>query len=1324
MAKIPLRAYVKEIENLIERGEIEQALSHARNILKTYPKHIDTYRLLGKAYLESQRYSEAADILQRVLSVIPDDFVSQLGMSIIREDEGNLDAAIFHMERAYEVQPFNPAVQDELRRLYGRRDGVEPPRIRLTRGALIRMYARGELYPQAIAEARAALAEDPQRLDLQVLLARLYYLSDQKLEAIEVCSSVLSKLPYCYEANLILAEILPGTSRADDAKKFQQRIYALQPYAAFISPSAQSVDQVPDQAVMLDMDEWDSDDRAVQTPEWTQNLGIEWEEPETDDLPDWLNNLQPGSMEELASDETAPELLSGEESEESTAEDFSDLAAFFDSGEPASSLVTESTGEPLESETPEDQADDLIPDWMKEAGWEKSDRSADEVAAMQLSAEGEQPDDETAAPAEIPDWLQAIAPKGDEAGADEEENLDWLESIVTQGEKPASDIPAINFEEDTPVDPDSLPDWLAGMETDSGSGIEDQPPAGTVEPAGELPEWLAGFETGDGRLPGDEGQPAVSAEEAAGGVPEWLAEIGDMGESAEDQPEVEKLPEMPKLESPAETGEQHEFEGTAAEAPEIPQPTGADLPEWMETFPAQESEPPTVAEETPAWLQAFKPEDEPVNEVPEWLRNLESAGEQQPEVEPSEEQPAAAELEPDELPSETAPVDAVSELTVTVQDGLEVDRDYLNWMNETSPTTGTDQAPPDLQAGEAAGEEAIPDWLSIESGESPAEAQELSVEEAETAGEIDTMGFDLNDPDAAMAWLEALAARQGADEETLITSPEERTAEMPDWLAAAMEQGGAEPEEQPEEPQAVETAFEAETEFSASAEAIEETPQVTAGEAMQVETGEEAVEEPAEAALAVDPHLAETAELHPEKVGLAEPQSDISDASVVAEPVEVEPVSEPDQTFTAGDEEAPEVVEPVEAETAEAMPDFSDPDAALAWLESLAARQGADEETLITPPEERQDTAPEWVLALADSEEGQQEENGEPQPVEEQPTFEPEEEPEMPAGEEEVPFVAEESAAKTEEEPLPDWLSAVIDESQPEEPGLEPAFFQPQTADDVLPTEAPASSFEAEPAAEELPQPEMPEDVDAAFAWLESLAARQGADESTLLTTPDQRTETETPDWLVQQQETEAGPVQEDAAGVDEPVEPELAEETPEEEELAQPETGEPEPGEGDQPPAGFAPAPVGEPEAESTDDSIPDWLKDIEEEVQAETEGYGIAYHADAEMQLPIAEEIASAWAPEGDGESGEEEKPEPDSMEEIQKMLMRGSIEEAIKHYNAMIQKGENLEKCIDDLRNALYRYPVDINIWQALGDAYAQNGQLQEAIDAYTKAEELLR
>ena len=116
MARIALRVYNNEISDLIDHGQIEEAVAHCRHILATQPKHVDTYRLLGKSYLEEQRYGDAADILQRVLSSIPEDFIAQIGMSIIREDEGNLDAAIYHMERAFEGQPSNHAIQDELRR--------------------------------------------------------------------------------------------------------------------------------------------------------------------------------------------------------------------------------------------------------------------------------------------------------------------------------------------------------------------------------------------------------------------------------------------------------------------------------------------------------------------------------------------------------------------------------------------------------------------------------------------------------------------------------------------------------------------------------------------------------------------------------------------------------------------------------------------------------------------------------------------------------------------------------------------------------------------------------------------------------------------------------------------------------------------------------------------------------------------------------------------------------------------------------------------------------------------------------------------------------
>ena len=72
----------------------------------------------------------------------------------------------------------------------------------------------------------------------------------------------------------------------------------------------------------------------------------------------------------------------------------------------------------------------------------------------------------------------------------------------------------------------------------------------------------------------------------------------------------------------------------------------------------------------------------------------------------------------------------------------------------------------------------------------------------------------------------------------------------------------------------------------------------------------------------------------------------------------------------------------------------------------------------------------------------------------------------------------------------------------------------------------------------------------------------------------------------------------------------------------------------------------------------------------------------------------------------------------------LSRGNIPAALKEYNSLIKKGKFLDETIFDLREALYRYPVEVSIWQTLGDAYMRENRLQDALDAYTKAEELLR
>jgi len=228
--EIDLKEYIHDIEILIDQNKTDEAISHLKHILNSYPKYLDAYRMLGKAYLENQRYSYAADIFSRLLSVIPDDFVALLGMSIISEEEKNLDAAIWYMERSYEINPNNTAIKNELKRLYGNRDGIEPESINLSHGVLVRMYTRGKLYNQAIAEAQLALQENSKKIDIETLLSELYYLSGNKEKAIESSFIILEKLPYNLTANCILAELLVDTPRAEDAIKYQQTLLSLDPY--------------------------------------------------------------------------------------------------------------------------------------------------------------------------------------------------------------------------------------------------------------------------------------------------------------------------------------------------------------------------------------------------------------------------------------------------------------------------------------------------------------------------------------------------------------------------------------------------------------------------------------------------------------------------------------------------------------------------------------------------------------------------------------------------------------------------------------------------------------------------------------------------------------------------------------------------------------------------------------------------------------------------------------------------------------------------------------------------------------------------------------
>ena len=64
--ELSLRAYGREIDELIERERLDEAIAHCRYILQTYSKHLETYRLLGKAYLEAKRYGDRPNPLEPI----------------------------------------------------------------------------------------------------------------------------------------------------------------------------------------------------------------------------------------------------------------------------------------------------------------------------------------------------------------------------------------------------------------------------------------------------------------------------------------------------------------------------------------------------------------------------------------------------------------------------------------------------------------------------------------------------------------------------------------------------------------------------------------------------------------------------------------------------------------------------------------------------------------------------------------------------------------------------------------------------------------------------------------------------------------------------------------------------------------------------------------------------------------------------------------------------------------------------------------------------------------------------------------------------------
>ncbi len=275
MAEISLRAYQDKISNLSAENRFDEVIAHTRHILKAWPKNLRAYEQLGGALFAKGRWAEAADVLRRTLGARPQDFETHLRLAQSYQQLEQVDRAIWHAERALDQMPNDERTISLIRTLYRRHRNEEIERLQLTAGALAQQHIRGNLLAEALATLNTALERQPERLDLQLLLARTLWLDGRRMDAAESAAEILERLPYAIDANRIMTELWLAEQRPSDAQNYLKRIEELDPYLAHQLAAGEPA---PDDLLRTDELDYSSistREHAIVDREWLSERGGE-----------------------------------------------------------------------------------------------------------------------------------------------------------------------------------------------------------------------------------------------------------------------------------------------------------------------------------------------------------------------------------------------------------------------------------------------------------------------------------------------------------------------------------------------------------------------------------------------------------------------------------------------------------------------------------------------------------------------------------------------------------------------------------------------------------------------------------------------------------------------------------------------------------------------------------------------------------------------------------------------------------------------------------------------------------------------------------------
>jgi tetratricopeptide (TPR) repeat protein len=507
-AQIGLREFSKRIGEAIDNGRYATAVANAKHVLAQYPKCVAMYRLMARAALEAGQYDFAIDVLHRALSANPEDVIAWAGLSGVYERRGELDEAIWYLHRAVELTGGTGPAEEELRKLYAKRDGAEPKKVGISPAALAHVYMRGGLLAKAIDQFRQVYAEDPNRTDAALGLAEALWRDNQRVEAAQICLDVLDRLPYCLKANLILGQIWTSGGR-EDGTTYLQRAEAVDPENQMAQELFGSASPLPPKDVLVAAPETELAEGG-ELPEWLAGVAPEGAPAATAaagevldiaaaleaqiEIPPWLEEVGLGDAAApagLPQPDVAPAAMQPERGAERQVPPIAQPPATAGGGPGVSAAAGEGAGPGLLEPSVTAPGVDEEPAWLAGLGLE-------EVGEDGLTVIGEED--------QAPEWLAGLSIESAEeepepASTGAPEAAEWLQA---SGPEPAMPPPI----EEEPVAP-YAEDTLVVAAAPAGEDSE-----------GELPEWLLAAAADVPK------EPEAALESADEGLPEWLMEMG------------------------------------------------------------------------------------------------------------------------------------------------------------------------------------------------------------------------------------------------------------------------------------------------------------------------------------------------------------------------------------------------------------------------------------------------------------------------------------------------------------------------------------------------------------------------------------------------------------------------------------------------------------------------------------------------------------------------------------------------------------------------------------------------------------------------------